>query len=249
VLSKDRVVFDAAAITESDKVGSFILGSTGALVESRAIGGSDWLQVAAALFDKDGDGIDSTTSALWVHLKASDVAINVELDHTDGDSVQIGDGTDIMAINGDGSINAIVTATNLDIRDLSAATDSVSAWTKDGTGTAIGSTASALNVYVTGSTALTVNDAALANTAVAATPVSTATTATNLVASALSARKYLLVQNLGNRSIYVGPSGVTTSSGLRVSSGSTLELRLGAAVSLYGICDSGTQDTRTLEVA
>jgi len=43
------------------------------------------------------------------------------------DSVKVGDGTDFLAVNTDGSINAVVTATDLDIRDLDSASDSVSA--------------------------------------------------------------------------------------------------------------------------
>lgn len=42
--------------------------------------------------------------------------------------------------------SVVVTATDLDIRDLAAATDSVSSWLKDGSGTAITSTAGALDV-------------------------------------------------------------------------------------------------------
>lgn len=41
------------------------------------------------------------------------------------DSIQIGDGTDFLAVNGDGSINAVVSATDLDIRDLSDTQDAV----------------------------------------------------------------------------------------------------------------------------
>lgn len=41
------------------------------------------------------------------------------------DSVSISDGTDTLAINADGSINAVVTATDLDIRDLVNTQDSV----------------------------------------------------------------------------------------------------------------------------
>ncbi len=77
------------------------------------------------------------------------------------DNVAISDGTDTLAVNADGSINAVVsatdldirdlafasdkvdvsgssitvTATDLDIRDLDAAQDSVAAWISDATGT------------------------------------------------------------------------------------------------------------------
>ena len=67
-------------------------------------------------------------------VDASDLDIR-DLSHTQ-DSVKIGDGTDFLAVNADGSINAVATATNLDIRDLSAATDSITAWIKDEAGVA-----------------------------------------------------------------------------------------------------------------
>jgi len=86
-----------------------------------------------------------------------------DLSHSQ-DSIKIGDGTDFLAINADGSLNiadgggsitvdgsVTVSATNLDIRDLAAATDSVAAWMKDGSGNAISSTTGALDVHLTNS--------------------------------------------------------------------------------------------------
>lgn len=55
--------------------------------------------------------------------------------------VQITDGTDGLLINGDGSLNATVTATNLDIRDLVFATDKV-----DVTGSTVTVTATNLDI-------------------------------------------------------------------------------------------------------
>lgn len=46
------------------------------------------------------------------------------LSHADS-SIQIGDGTDFLAVNGDGSINAVISATDLDIRDLTHVSDSI----------------------------------------------------------------------------------------------------------------------------
>ena len=57
-----------------------------------------------------------------------------------------------LAVAADGSISAIVSATNLDIRDLSAATDSVSAQIKDTAGNSLTSTAGSLNVNITNAT-------------------------------------------------------------------------------------------------
>ena len=51
--------------------------------------------------------------------------------------VKVWDGTEIILINADGSINSVVSATDLDIRDLSSAQDDVSVTTvkPDGTNT------------------------------------------------------------------------------------------------------------------
>lgn len=55
--------------------------------------------------------------------------------------VQITDGTDGLLVNADGSLNAVVTATNLDIRDLVFATDKV-----DVTGSTVTVTATNLDI-------------------------------------------------------------------------------------------------------
>jgi hypothetical protein len=86
-----------------------------------------------------------------------------DLSHSQ-DSIKVGDGTDFLAVNTDGSLNitdnggsitvdgsVTVSATNLDIRDLAAATDSVASWVKDGSGNSISSTSGALDVHVANS--------------------------------------------------------------------------------------------------
>lgn len=263
MVGKERLVFDPANASEGDKIAGYLYGAGGTLITSTTVGADEGLDV----------NVLNTITVSATDLDIRDLSASQ-------DSVKIGDGTDFLAINADGSINitdnggsitvdgtvaatqsgswtvaatqsgtwtidsitnpVTVTATNLDIRDLSHAQDSV----KIGDGTdflAINADGS-INVVNTA-------DPALADTALAAAAVSVTTTATNLVASALSARKYLFVQNLGNRSIYLGASGVTTSSGFRLSPGAVMDARIGAAVSLYGITDSGTQDVRHLELS
>lgn len=58
-----------------------------------------------------------------VTVAATDLDIR-DITHV-SDSIKVGDGTDFLAINADGSINAVVTATDLDIRNLVFATDKV----------------------------------------------------------------------------------------------------------------------------
>jgi hypothetical protein len=66
----------------------------------------------------------------------SDGSIDVNSSLPVGTKVEITDGTDDLAINADGSLNAVVSATDLDIRDLDAGQDSVAAHLKDADGNA-----------------------------------------------------------------------------------------------------------------
>lgn len=80
------------------------------------------------------DKVDVTGSL--VDVQATDLDIR-DLSHTQ-DSVKVGDGTDFLAVNADGSVNITdnggsltVDATDLDIRDLNSATDSVTVLATD----------------------------------------------------------------------------------------------------------------------
>lgn len=233
---KDRLIFDttdATTIAATDSVGAYLRSADGTLLTHTDVGGKKALDVRVA------EGIN----------------VEVDLSHVD-DSVKIGDGTDFMLVNADGSINAVVSATNLDIRDLVAATDAVSAWTKDGTGTAITSRAEdggqALDVHVTGSGPLTVNDAALANTAIAnaVKVLALADTAEAVVTSALASRKYLMLYNNDNTRVFIGAATVTAANGFPMAPGSYMELRAGAAVSPFFVGQTGkTPEIRSLELS
>lgn len=74
-------------------------------------------------------------------------------------------------------------------------------------------------------------------------------TASALVASALSSRRRILIQNVDTQAIYVGPSGVATTSGLRVAGGATLVLEAGPALDFHAVTASGnTADVRVFEL-
>ena len=195
--------------------------------------------------------IDSITNAVTVQATDFDIR---DISHV-SDSIQIGDGTDFLAVNADGSINAIVSGTDIDIRDLDAAQDSVQSNLFDGAGTALTSTLEggkqALDVYVVASSELTINDSALANTAIAsaANALATANTAQDVVASPLADRKYLFVMNNSNKLIYVGASGVSAANGFPLSPSAVMELRAGAAIDIEFVAASAGQEVRTLELS
>lgn len=87
------------------------------------------------------------------------------------------------------------------------------------------------------------------DTAILASAAAVSDVAASLV-TALSNRRRILIENLGNKSIYVGDSGVADTDGFRVSPGSVLDLDLGPSVAVYAVCSSGqSANVRVLEVA
>jgi len=159
MISKDKIFFDPTdvnTIADSDSIGAFVrAGNDGDVIASQNINSEDWLNTAAILHDDSG-AVISDANPLPVDIK-SGVNVEVDLSHVD-DSVALGDGTNLLTSTTVGAdigldvniINAAVTvsATDLDIRDLTAASDSVAAYLSDGSGNSISSTSNALHVYL-----------------------------------------------------------------------------------------------------
>lgn len=261
-LNKDRLIFDPADMSESDQVGSYLIGADGTVIGN------------------NGDSLNVEVTA----ISAVDLDIR-DLDAAQ-DNVAISDGTDTLAINNDGSINAVVSATDLDIRDLSHLSDSIQIG--DGTEFLAINADGSINVNLTDDgvaddAADTGNPFKVGGVAYASalsavsaagdrvnmafdmyrrirtfqgaqvainTPavVAVGTTEVALPASPLAGRQKIIVQNTSNNDIYVGATGVTTSTGIRVAKGATLELDIGEIV-LYAIAGSAGNNVRVLEVA
>jgi hypothetical protein len=156
---KDKLVFDttnATTIADSDSVGAYLRSSDGTLLTHTDVSGKKALDVRVAEginvevdLNFADDSVTAHQGGTWVidsitnpvTVTATDLDIR-DLSHTQ-DSVKVGDGTDFLAVNADGSVNITdnggsltVDATDLDIRDLAFATDSVTAhqggtWTID----------------------------------------------------------------------------------------------------------------------
>ena len=94
-----------------------------------------------------------------------------------------------------------------------------------------------------------INDAP--NIAIDVNAVSIDTTAggVNLSATPLAGRTRMMIQNSGTQSVFVGPTGVTSASGMELTKGGTLSLEIGEAIDLFAIAASGAQDVRVLEFA
>jgi hypothetical protein len=116
MINKNKLVFDPADADNSDFVGSYVLASDGTKITHTTVSGKE--------------GLDVNVINASLDVTATDLDIR-DLSHAQ-DSVKIGDGSDFLAINADGSINITdnggsltIDAIDLDIRDLAFATDKV----------------------------------------------------------------------------------------------------------------------------
>ena len=96
-ITKDQLIFDTSAVTDSDSVGAFVRSSDGTLIDHETINTVDRLAVDTTLNDGAGNDITSTGGALDVNLASSSLA---DLDIRDlintQDSIAIGDEVDIV---------------------------------------------------------------------------------------------------------------------------------------------------------
>lgn len=222
-LTKDRLIFDPANMTEGDQVGSYLIGASGTVIGNV----SDALKV------------NLTNASIAVTATALDIRpLTFATDKVDvsGSSVGIS-GT--VAVTQSGTWN--VNLTDDSIADNSA--DSGNPF-KVGSRSYFGSALAAISSSGNRADLLSdkyrrifINDApSVAAASVAVSVDNVAEVA--LPASPLSGRTKMIIQNLGAHDIYIGPTGVTTSSGLRVANGATLTLEIGDAVILYAISGS-----------
>lgn len=297
-ISKEKLIAELDTPIEGDSVASFLRDGEGTKLTSTLNSGKQALDVfitnplevdvgldaaddsvAAWLKDGSGNALSSTSGALHVRIDSQAAAVSVSA--TDLDIRDLAFATDSVDVSGSSvsiSGSVAVTATDFDIRDLSSATDSIAAvqsgaWSVTASATdfdirdlqfATDSVdVSGSSVSISGSVAVTATDldirdlsaaqdevdARFEASSIASSAPSITTTAAALVASALSGRRRMLIQNLGTQAIFVGGASVTSSNGIRIPAGANVELELGAAVSLYGVTSAGTADVRILEMA
>jgi hypothetical protein len=74
-------------------------------------------------------------------------------------------------------------------------------------------------------------------------------TAAQIDATPLAGRRRAILQNQSQKYIFVGPSGVTASSGIKLAPGSSLTLEIGQDVPIYAISTAAGQELRFMELA
>jgi len=198
---------------------------------------------------------------------------SIEIKDASGQALAI-DGSGYLTANINGSVT--VSASDLDIRDLTSVSDSVAAvqsgaWTVAATQSGtwnIGTVASiTADVTVTASD-LDIRDLAFASDSVTAhqggswsmtidnisswknTASSVTNTAAEIVATPLANRVKMLIQNLGANDVYAGPdNAVTSSNGMKIPKGSSMEMNFDTGSDIWLITSAGTANIRVSEYA
>lgn len=204
----------------------------------------DGANVGATLRGADGTVIGNTGDALKVTGDFTIANAEVEITNDAGNPIP-------------------VSATDLDVRDLTFATDKV-----DVTGSEVSldaATLAALESVTVSATDLDIRDLQFATdkvdtsgSTVAITgkalgqykAVSVTTTASQIDASPLTNRKNITIQNLGSKDVWIGFDGsVTIANGTKVPRGGSADFDWSDSLSVFAITDSGTADVRLLETA
>jgi hypothetical protein len=244
---------DLAFATDSVDVSGSAVSITGTVAVTQST--SPWVVSATDLDIRDlafaTDSVTAHQGGTWsVTATATDFDIR-DLTHV-SDSVRIGDGTDFLAVNADGSINVTGSFSingqyaedsahvsgNVGLYNLAVRADAPAVATS-----ADGDYASQTVDAYNRSWVNTGANVSLSNGA------ASVTTTSALLVAASAGRRKILVQNNGSKKIYLGASGVTTSSGIVIPAGADLELEIGPALALHAVADSGTQDVRYLQTA
>lgn len=235
MISKNKLLLDVTNLADSDNVGAYLRDASGNLLTSTDVSGKRSLDVNVTA------------------LTATDIDIR-DLTHV-SDSIKIGDGTDFLAINADGSINA-----NVDVsvsngfekaEDAAHADGDIGAYMLSVRQNVPASSTSADGDYQSLKTdalgRMWVNNAPQSASFAA---ISVTSSATDLVATDLVNRKKIVIQNVSNREVFVGSANtVTASNGLKLPPGSSAEFEAGPSINFHAITASGTADVRIMEFA
>ena len=241
MITKEKLVFDPANPDDTDNSGAFVRSADGSLITSTTDNTLERLDVSTGAEHYEGTafvGGEKGSLALAVNSDGDfaplrvnsngellvDVTVTTGSDKAEDEAHVSGDiGSYVLSVREDSLVSS--TSASGDYQSLK--TDSLGAlWT---------------NVY---------KQAPATHTGWLVSANNIVDTAELVVAADLSNRKTIMIQNVGNRPVYLGHSNaVTSSNGIRLSAGAALEVELAAGVAIYAISDVSGSDIRVAEFA
>ena len=256
-ITLDELIFDPSNPDDGANVGATLRGADGTVIGNTAdalkvdIGSVADLDIRDLAFATDK--VDVTGSEVSL-----DAATLAALENT---TVTIANAE--VEISNDAGNPIPMSATDLDIRDLTFATDKV-----DASGSEVSldaATLAALESVTVTATDLDIRDLAFATDSVDVSgssvniggkssgqykATSVTSTAAQIDASPLASRKNITIQNLGTKDIWIGfDSSVTATNGTKVPRGGSADFDWSDSLSVFAITSSGTADVRLLETA
>jgi hypothetical protein len=271
-MAKHKLVFDATdadTLAASDSVGAFLRSADGTLLTHTTVSGKESLDVnvtQSAL--PTGAATETTLASLLTELQTITHAEDAA--HASGDAgvmalvVRNDAGGSLVSADGDyaplqvdanGNLRVAgnLTVTEPDVyAEDSAHTDGdeggfVLAVRKDAMGSMVSADGDYAPFQVNALGELRTVD--IANVALAAAAESSTTTSAALITTPLANRKEVKLYNNGSKTVWVGPSGVSTATGFPLFPGSVIEMKLGSAVAIHSVATAGTQDIRVLQMS
>ena len=207
----------------------------------------------------DGSGFITANINGTVSVSATDLDVrdltsasdSVEVKTAAGQALAI-DGAGAITISNtsfsvtDGGGSLTVDAVDLDIRSLSSGTDSVTAVATDFDIRDLAFATDSVTAHQGGTWSFQLDNMSSWQTSAA----SATSTASELAATPLTGRSKVIIQNLGNADVYIGPtSGVTTANGVLLPKGSSFDYPFDETANIFAITGGGTSDIRVLEAA
>ena len=246
MIGKDRLIFDPTDTTQGDNVGAFIRASDGTLITHTAVGPKKALDVNIVagpddpVYDEDSASANGDKLMSVGAVRQDALASSVD---ADGDYAW-------FKLNSRGALWTAPVGTVAD--DAADTENPVKIGSRSVSGAAllaVSSNNDRADLISDKYRRIYINDSPNIGLASVAVPVDTTAGGTAIPTTALAGRRRIMVQNLGTKDIYVGPAGVTDTSGLRVANGATLSLEIGENILLKAIAASGSQDVRVFELA
>lgn len=271
-ISIDKLQFDPSAPSDNQRVGSFLIGAGGTVISSTSssldVNITNTVTVSATQLDIDDldfsvDSVTAHQGGTWIIDSITNAvtvtATQLDIDDLDysSDNVAIKGATgNQLVVNADGSINvnADISVVNghEKLEDAAHSSGDVGSYMLNVRSDIPSAATSANGDYASflsdNKGRLWVNDAANAGQSYGALAVGN--TAAEYLGSPLLGRKILLLQNLGNKEVYIGfDASVTSSNGIQLAKHSSIELPFGDNLDVFMISASGTSDVRYFQLA
>lgn len=271
-MAKHKLVFDATdaeTLASSDNVGAFIRSADGTQITHTTVSGSESLDVnvtQSAL--PTGAATETTLASILSELQGLSHAEDAA--HVSGDLgiMQLAVRKDVAGslVSADGDYSPLQLDANGALRvsgTLSVTEPDVYAEDSAHTSGDMGGFILAVRNDTMGSLVSASGDYApfqvnalgelrsvdISNVAISAAAETVTTTSAALITTPLANRKEVKIYNNGSKTVWVGPSGVTSANGFPIFSGSVLEVRLGSAVAIHAQATAGSQDIRVLQLS